>query len=96
MIFPPIFTYILAVYAVINGFAFFIMLDDKKRSRKNERRTSEGALLFTAVCFGALGIWLGMFAGHHKTQKLIFVLGVPLALLQNVMVLYLLYTFIVA
>ncbi|MFA7169994.1 MAG: DUF1294 domain-containing protein [Candidatus Paceibacterota bacterium] len=82
---------ILSIFAIINIFSFFLMLDDKKKSRKNQRRTSEGALLFVAICFGALGIWAGMLIARHKTQKIIFIVGVPLAFLQNISVLYLLH-----
>lgn len=67
------------------------MLDDKTRSRKNNRRVSEGALFFCAICFGALGIFIGMFVARHKTLKLMFIVGVPLALAQNLLVIYFLY-----
>jgi uncharacterized membrane protein YsdA (DUF1294 family) len=82
---------VLLIFVAINIFSFFLMLDDKKRARKEDRRISEGNLLFFAICFGALGIWLGMFVARHKTQKIIFILGVPLALLQNMLVCYFLY-----
>lgn len=79
------------IFIVINTFSFLLMLDDKKRARQEDRRISEGNLLFAAICFGALGIWVGMFVAHHKTQKPIFMLGVPLALLQNLAVILILY-----
>lgn len=82
---------IILVVTLTNIFSFFLMLDDKKRARQEDRRISEGNLLFAAICFGAVGIWAGMFIARHKTQKLIFIIGVPLALLQNAAVLYLLY-----
>lgn len=79
------------IFLAINIFSFLLMLDDKKRARQDDRRISEGDLLFAAICFGALGIWIGMFVARHKTQKLIFILGVPLAFLQNLAIVYLLY-----
>lgn len=82
----------LSVYILINIGAFFLMVEDKKRSRTSRERISEGALLFAAISFGALGIYLGMFLIRHKTRKLIFILGVPLALLENLSVIYILYT----
>lgn len=82
---------LLAAYAVINIFSFIMMLDDKKRSQKDDRRISEGKLLFAAIAGGAPGVWAGMFIARHKTQKLIFVLGVPLALAQQLAAIYLLY-----
>jgi uncharacterized membrane protein YsdA (DUF1294 family) len=86
-----IFLPVLAVFVLINLVSFFLMLDDKKKSRRSLRRTSEGALLFAAICFGAAGIYLGMLIARHKTRKLIFILGVPLALLQNLVCLYFIY-----
>lgn len=81
---------LLLAYAVINIFSFVMMLDDKKRSRRDDRRISEGNLLFAAIAFGAPGVWAGMYLLRHKTQKLIFVLGVPLALLEQLAAIYLL------
>ena len=90
-----VFSLILFIYIIINLFSFSLMLSDKKKSRKDEMRISEGALLFAAICFGALGIWAGMYVSRHKTKKMIFVLGVPLALAQNLAVIYLLYLAVV-
>jgi uncharacterized membrane protein YsdA (DUF1294 family) len=86
-----IFLILVTVFLIINIFSFFLMLDDKARSRKNNRRVSEGSLLFCAICFGALGIFVGMFVARHKTLKLMFIVGVPLALAQNLLVIYFLY-----
>jgi uncharacterized membrane protein YsdA (DUF1294 family) len=86
-----IFLILITIFLSINIFSFFLMLDDKTRSRKNNRRVSEGALFFCAICFGALGIFAGMFVARHKTLKLMFIIGVPLALAQNLLVIYFLY-----
>jgi len=85
---------LIAIFSLINIVAFIVMLDDKSRSRHGKQRISEGALLFIAICFGALGIFSGMFIARHKTQKMIFILGVPLAVLQNISLIYLIYDFI--
>lgn len=90
-----VFLSIILIFVLINLFSFSLMLSDKKKSRKNEMRISEGALLFAAICFGALGVWAGMYVPRHKTQKMIFVIGVPLALLQNLAVVYFLYSVLV-
>ncbi len=82
---------LMVVFAAINIFSFFLMLDDKKKSRLSLKRTSEGTLLFAAICFGAAGIFAGMFVARHKTQKPLFLIGAPLALIQNLALLYLIY-----
>lgn len=79
------------VFIAINVFCFFLMLSDKGRSRRGDSRISEGSLLFSAICFGAFGIWAGMICSRHKTQKMIFALGVPLAFLQNIALAYVIY-----
>lgn len=83
--------FLAAIYVAVNVVSLTLMLDDKKRSRRNDRRISEGTLLFAAICFGAAGISAGMLIGRHKTQKIIFILGVPLALLQNLFLVYFIY-----
>ena len=78
-------------FAVANICSFFLVLSDKSRSRRGDARVSEASLLFAAICFGALGVWAGMIFARHKTQKMIFVLGVPLIFLQNIALAYLIY-----
>ncbi len=77
----PIF---LIVYAAVNLTAFFVMAWDKRQSRQSgAERISEGLLFFMANAFGALGVFLGMFAFRHKTRTWYFLLGIPLALAGN-------------
>ncbi len=79
------------LYFAINVAAFLLMLLDKSRSRvAGAERISEGMLFFMAILFGSIGVYLGMFAFRHKTRKWYFLLGIPLALVQNLATLYLL------
>lgn len=62
---------------------------DKRRSRKQgAERISEGMLFFMAAAFGSIGVLIGMYFLHHKTQKWYFVLGIPLLVLENGVTLY--------
>lgn len=82
---------LVSVYAAINLGAFGLMALDKAQSRKfGAERISEGVLFFVAVALGGAGIWLGMFAFRHKTRVWPFLLGIPLALVQNLAVIWLL------
>lgn len=84
--------YLLIIFAVINLLAFFIMLSDKIKSAKpGVTRISEGMLFFLATAFGSLGVYAGMFAFRHKTQKWYFLIGIPLLILQNAATVYLIY-----
>ena len=83
-------TVLVGVYVLLNGLAFGLMLDDKERARRGARRLPEAHLLFAALAGGALGLGLGMLLCRHKTRKLLFVVGVPLALGENLCSLYML------
>ena len=68
------------------------MLADKVKSAKpGATRISEGMLFFLATAFGSLGVYAGMFAFRHKTQKWYFLIGIPLLIIQNTATLYLIY-----
>jgi uncharacterized membrane protein YsdA (DUF1294 family) len=82
----------LGLFLVVNLTAFFVMLLDKARSRREgAERISEGLLFFMAAAFGSFGVYAGMFAFRHKTRKWYFLVGVPLLMMQNVAVFYLAY-----
>jgi len=85
---------VLVGIAAINCVAFLIMMYDKMRSRRvGARRISEGKLFFMATCFGSIGVYAGMFAFRHKTKKWYFLIGIPLLMLQNTALLYVLDSF---
>lgn len=86
---------LLAFFFLINLFAFLIMLNDKvKSSGAGTDRISEGLLFFLAAFFGSLGVYAGMFAFRHKTQKWYFLIGIPLLFMENLATLYLFYLFL--
>ena len=80
--------------AAVNGSGLFCMGQDKALARKGvtgKERTPEGLLFFLAIIGGSLGIYAGMLLFRHKTQKLYFSIGLPLLLLQQGMLLFLLF-----
>ncbi|MFA6348101.1 MAG: DUF1294 domain-containing protein [Candidatus Paceibacterota bacterium] len=78
----------------MNFIAFLIMFVDKyKSSKQGSERISEGMLFFMATILGALGIYIGMFVFRHKTKKWYFLIGIPLLIIQNVALIYLVYLF---
>ena len=84
----------ITLFLIINIISFTYISIDKKRSIKNNKRTPEGVLFFLAILFGALGIWLGMYTFRHKTKKWFFVLGIPMALIQNILIIWLIFIII--
>ena len=86
--------YIIAPLAAVNLIAFIIMLLDKIKSAKpGAERISEGMLFFMATVFASFGVYAGMFAFRHKTQKWYFLIGIPLLMAENLATAYLIYLF---
>ncbi|MCX6786015.1 MAG: DUF1294 domain-containing protein [Candidatus Komeilibacteria bacterium] len=79
--------YVVFLYLIINLSAFLSMWRDKHRAIDQNRRIPEVKLLFWAMAFGALGVGLGMICFRHKIRTWYFYLGVPLALVNNIIVL---------
>ena len=74
---------------VMNAAAFLVMLADKNRAKKKLWRVPEAVLFILALLGGSLGIWAGMYLGRHKTRHGKFVLGIPLILIMQIVLLYL-------
>lgn len=88
-------SFILILFGLINLVAFLIMLNDKVKSANPESvRISEGLMFFLATVFGSIGVYLGMFAFRHKTQKWYFLIGMPLLIIENLATIYLVYLYL--
>ena len=77
-------------YAIViiawNIFVFSMYGIDKSKAKRGSRRISEKTLLVSAVFMGGLGALLGMYVFRHKTKHAMFMIGVPLALIFNIVV----------
>ena len=74
---------------VINLVGFFVMWLDKRRAKRGEWRIKETTLIIIAALGGGIGTIAGMYTFRHKTQKVGFVVGVPLiTVLEIVTLLY--------
>ena len=74
----------------INLLTFFIYGIDKWKAKRNKWRVPEATLLMLAALGGSVGALLGMFVFHHKTKHKKFLIGVPLILLAQLALAYLL------
>lgn len=72
--------YILA----INITGFLIMWYDKAMARARKYRVPESRLLLLAAAGGSIGVYLAMHIFRHKTNKLLFSLGVPVLLVAQI------------
>ncbi len=85
---------ILYAYAIWNIFCFILMGIDKRKAIKNKKRISEFSILSKSFLMGALGTLLGMLAFRHKTRKIKFKILVPLSLVLNIVIVYLIYKYL--
>ncbi|MDF2587020.1 MAG: hypothetical protein K0S41_861 [Anaerocolumna sp.] len=82
--------YIVLFYiSFINLIGFAIMGIDKQKARKNQWRIREKTLFIVAIIGGSIGSILGMKCFHHKTKHKTFTYGMPLILVTQVLLIYL-------
>ena len=74
---------------VINILTFAVYGIDKWKARQGSWRISESTLLMLAVIGGTIGALLGMQVWRHKTMHLKFKYGLPLILLAQIALMYL-------
>ena len=82
--------YILPVTLV----AFIAMGIDKYLAKSHARRISEKTLFLLAIIGGSIGSLLGMYIFRHKTKHKSFTIGIPVILLLQLTVAYLIIRYI--
>jgi uncharacterized membrane protein YsdA (DUF1294 family) len=81
---------IITIYLVsINVVTFLMFGLDKWKARRSKWRIRETSLLGLAVLGGSIGAMLGMKVWHHKTMHKKFKYGLPLILLIQIALIYL-------
>ena len=75
---------------IMSTLSFLLMGIDKTKARKEKWRISEKTLMLTALFGGSIGTLLGMLLFRHKTRKPLFFIGVPLILITEIILFYLL------
>ena len=76
---------------VINIVTFLAYGIDKIKAKQGSWRISEATLLIFAVIGGSIGALLGMQVWHHKTMHKKFKYGLPLILLGQIALIYLIF-----
>jgi uncharacterized membrane protein YsdA (DUF1294 family) len=78
---------------VINAVTFTVYGIDKWKAKQSKWRISEATLMILAINGGSIGALLGMKVWHHKTMHKKFKYGLPLILLAQITLCYLLLPF---
>lgn len=87
---PAALLFITVYLLIMNLYGFFAMLSDKRKAVRRKMRTPERTLLTIAALGGSAGVFAGMYIFRHKTQHRKFTVGVPLLLVFNIAVVFLL------
>ena len=89
--FSKIFTIqnVIIYIVLINIIAFGAMYWDKKRAIKGKWRIMENTLLLLVLLGGGIGAIAGMYTFRHKTKKMAFVIGFPLILICQIILIIL-------
>ena len=77
------------IYLVgINLISFIIMIVDKIKAIKKRSRISEKSLFILSLFGGSIGVLVGMYTIRHKTKKIKFYIGIPLILIIQIILIY--------
>ncbi len=74
---------------IINAVAFVTAGIDKYLAKINKRRISESTLFTIALAGGAVGEYVSMKLFHHKTLHKRFMIGLPVIIAVQLILLYL-------
>lgn len=72
---------LLIIYVVMSVVAFAAFGLDKYKAKTDRWRTKEKTLFLFAILGGGVGAFLGMQVFRHKTQHKQFVIGIPLIMI---------------
>lgn len=70
---------------LVNIIAFAMYGIDKNKAKEDRRRISEKSLFLIAGIGGSIGAMLGMKVFRHKTKHWYFVVGIPLILIVQIL-----------
>ena len=75
---------------IVNILGFVLMGIDKHRSRNKAWRIAEKTFYLISLLGGSAGCWTGMYLFRHKTKHWGFVIGIPVILILQIVLLILL------
>lgn len=87
----PILTIVIGYLAIISLISVVVCIYDKKISKRNrvELRIPEKTLLILSFIGGSVAMYITMHLVRHKTKHIKFMLGIPLIIILQLVVAYL-------
>ena len=87
-----IFLFILAIYLIlINLIAVIVTIYDKLCAVKRRWRVKESTLLLLSALGGSICMYITMLLIRHKTRHIKFMLGIPLILIFQLLIAFLIW-----
>ena len=89
-----IFLFILAIYLIlINLIAVIVTIYDKLCAVKRRWRVKESTLLILSALGGSISMYITMLLIRHKTRHIKFMLGIPLILIFQLLIAFLIWRY---
>ena len=90
-----IFLFILAIYLIlINLIAVIVTIYDKLCAVKRRWRVKESTLLLLSALGGSICMYITMLLIRHKTRHIKFMLGIPLILIIQIIIVFLIWRYL--
>ena len=90
-----IFLFILAIYLIlINLIAVIVTIYDKLCAVKRRWRVKESTLLILSALGGSICMYITMLLIRHKTRHIKFMLGIPLILIFQLLIAFLIWRYL--
>lgn len=74
---------------------FLLMYIDKNRAIKGQWRIPEATLINLSILGGGIGTYMGMYIFRHKTRHPKFTIFIPITIILNLFLYYILLKFII-
>ena len=79
---------LLIYFGIINFITFIVFAIDKVNAQEHRSRIKIVTLLGLSVIGGSIGALLAIYLLHHKTKKDYFIVGIPIIMIMQVIVLF--------
>lgn len=78
--------FITIYFVIMNILGLTVMGADKSKAKRGAWRIPEKTLFLISLIGGSIGTWAGMYLFRHKTKHWYFVIGMPVILILQIVV----------